>query len=95
MTVREIQGHLKEMYAVEVSPDLVSRVTDEVRDEVREWQNRPLDQVYPIIIFDALRVKIRDEGVVKNKAVYLALGINLEGVKEVLERWTPEIGQLC
>ena len=92
MTVREIQGHLKEMYAVEVSPDLVSRVTDEVRDEVREWQNRPLDQVYPIIIFDALRVKIRDEGVVKNKAVYLALGINLERVKEVLERWTRKTG---
>ena len=74
MTVREIQGHLKEMYGVEVSPDLISRVTDEVMDEVREWRNRPLDQVYPIIIFDALRVKIRDEGVVKNKAVYLALG---------------------
>ena len=81
MTVREIQGHLKEMYGVEVSPDLISRVTDEVMDEVREWRNRPLDQVYPIIIFDALRVKIRDEGVVKNKAVYLALGINLEGSK--------------
>jgi putative transposase len=69
MTVREIQGHLKEMYSVEVSPDLISRVTDEVMDEVRECQNRPLDQVYPIVIFDALRVEIRDEGVVKNKAV--------------------------
>ena len=69
MTVREIRGHLKEMYGVKVSPDLISLVTDEVMDEVREWQNRPLDQVYPIIIFDALRVKIRDEGVVRNKAV--------------------------
>lgn len=90
MTVREIQGHLKEMYGVEVSPDLISRVTDEVMNEVREWQNRPLDQVYPIIIFDALRVKIRDEGVVRNKAVYLALGINLEGIKDVLGLWIEQ-----
>ena len=90
MTVREIQGHLKEMYRVEVSPDLISRVTDAVMDEVREWQNRPLDRVYPIVIFDALRVKIRDEGVVKNKAVYLALGINMEGVKDVLGLWIEQ-----
>ena len=90
MTVREIQGHLKEMYGVEVSPDLISRVTDAVMDEVREWQNRPLDPVYPIIIFDALRVKIRDEGVVKNKAVYLALGINMEGRKDVLGLWIEQ-----
>jgi len=90
MTVREIQGHLKEMYGVEVSPDLISRVTDAVMDEVREWQNRPLDRVYPIVIFDALRVKIRDEGVVKNKAVYLALGINMEGVKDVLGLWIEQ-----
>ena len=75
---------------MEVSPDLISRVTDEVIDEVREWQNRPLDQVYPIVIFDALRVKIRDEGVVKNKAVYLALGINMEGLKEVLGLWIEQ-----
>jgi putative transposase len=90
MTVREIQGHLKEMYGVEVSPDLISRVTDEVLNEVREWQNRPLDQVYPIVIFDALRVKIRDEGVVKNKAVYLALGVNMEGIKDVLGLWIEQ-----
>ena len=62
MSTREIQGHLKELYGVEVSPDLISRVTDAVLDEVREWQNRPLDPLYPIIFFDALRVKIRDEG---------------------------------
>jgi transposase-like protein len=62
MTVREIQGHLRELYAVDVSPDLISRVTDAVLDEVREWQNRPLDTVYPVVFFDALRVKIRDEG---------------------------------
>src|SRR5882757_470091 len=61
MTVREIQGHLRELYAVDVSPDLISRVTDAVLDEVREWQNRPLDAVYPVVFFDALRVKIRDE----------------------------------
>lgn len=90
MTVREIQGHLREMYGVEVSPDLISRVTDAVMDEVREWQNRPLDPVYPLIIFDALRVKIRDEGVVKNKAVYLALGISMEGHKDVLGLWIEQ-----
>ncbi len=79
MSVREIRGHLEELYGVEVSPDLISRVTDEVMDEVREWQTRPLDEVYPIIIFDALRVKIRDEGTVRNKAVYLALGFTMDG----------------
>jgi putative transposase len=76
MTVREIQGHLTELYGIDVSPDLISRVTDAVFDEVREWQNRPLDPVYPIVFFDALRVKIRDEGLVKNKAVYVALAFN-------------------
>ena len=68
MTVREIQGHLAELYGIEVSPDLISRVTDAVLDEVREWQNRPLDPVYPVVFLNALRVKIRDEGPVKNKA---------------------------
>jgi putative transposase len=82
MTVREIQSHLKELYAVQVSPDLISRVTDAVMEEVREWQNRPLDALYPLVIFDALRVKIRDEGRVKNKAIYLALGMNLDGIKQ-------------
>ena len=90
MTVREIQGHLAELYATDVSPDLISRVTDAVLDEVREWQNRPLDAVYPVVFFDALRVKIRDEGLVKNKAVYVALGINPDGEKDVLGLWIEQ-----
>jgi len=90
MSVREIRGHLEEMYGVEVSPDLISRVTDEVMEEVRDWQVRPLDAVYPIIIFDALRVKIRDEGIVRNKAVYLALGFTAGGHKEVLGLWIEQ-----
>jgi putative transposase len=90
MSVREIQGHLLELYGIEVSPDLISRVTDAVLDEVREWQNRPLDPVYPVIFFDALRVKIRDEGLVKNKAVYVALAFNTEGEKEVLGLWIEQ-----
>ncbi len=90
MPVREIQGHLHEIYGIDVSPDLISRVTDEVMDEVRSWQSRPLDEVYPIIIFDALRVKIRDEGTVRNKAVYLALGFTMEGHKEVLGLWIEQ-----
>lgn len=90
MTVREIQGHLKELYGVEVSPDLISRLTDAVLEEVREWQNRPLDQVYPVVFFDALRVKIRDEGLVRNKAVYVALAITAEGDKEVLGLWIEQ-----
>ena len=91
MTVREIQGHLRELYAVDVSPDLISRVTDAVLDEVREWQNRALDAVYPVVFFDALRVKIRDESVVKNKAVYLALALDCEGHKHVLGLWIEQI----
>jgi putative transposase len=90
MTVREIQAHLKELYAVQVSPDLISRVTDAVIEEVRGWQNRPLESVYPLVIFDALRVKIRDEGMVKNKAVYLALGMNVDGIKQVLGLWIEQ-----
>jgi putative transposase len=73
-----------------VSPDLISRVTDAVLDEVREWQNRPLDPVYPIVFLDALRVKIRDEGLVKNKAVYVALAFNANGEKEVLGLWIEQ-----
>ena len=84
LTVREIWGHLEELYGVSVSPDLISRVTDAVLEEVRDWQNRPLDPVYPVMFFDALRVKIRDEGLVRNKAVYLALAIACQGEKEVL-----------
>lgn len=90
MTVREIQGHLQELYGVEVSPDLISRVTDAVLDEVRAWQTRPLDPLYPVVFFDALRVKIRDEGLVRNKAVYLALAITAEGDKEVLGLWIEQ-----
>jgi putative transposase len=90
MTVREIQGHLAELYGTDVSPDLISRVTDGVLEEVRGWQNRPLDQVYPVVFFDALRVKIRDEGLVKNKAVYVALAINPNGEKEVLGLWIEQ-----
>ena len=90
MSVREIQGHLQELYGVEVSPDLISRVTDAVLEEVREWQNRPLDAVYPVVFFDALRVKIRDEGLVRNKAVYVALAITCEGDKEVLGLWIEQ-----
>ena len=90
MSVREIQGHLEELYGIEVSPDLISRVTSAVLEEVREWQSRPLDPVYPVIIFDALRVKIRDEGQVRNKAVYLALAFRLDGTKEVLGLWIEQ-----
>lgn len=90
MTVREIQGHLKELYATDISPDLISSVTDAVMEEVKDWQNRPLDALYPVIVFDALRVKIRDEGVVKNKAVYLALGITREGTKDILGLWIEQ-----
>jgi putative transposase len=75
MTVREIQGHLQELYGIEASPDLISRVPDAVLAEVRDWQNPPLDPLYPVVFFDALRVKIRDEGLVRNKAVYVALAI--------------------
>src|SRR5436309_8240141 len=90
MTVREIQGHLAELYGTEVSPDLISRVTDAVLDEVRDWQNRPLDPVYPVVFFDALRVKIRDEGLVRNKAVYVALALNPDGEKDVLGLWIEQ-----
>lgn len=90
MTVREIQGHLEDIYAVEVSPDLISSVTDSVLEEVKAWQNRTLDAVYPIVFMDALRVKIRDSGHVINKAVYMALGVNLDGHKEVLGLWVAK-----
>lgn len=78
---------MKELYGTEVSPDLISRVTDAVLDEVKEWQARPLDACYPIVFFDALRVKVRDEGLVRNKAVYVALALDAEGRKHVLGLW--------
>ena len=88
MTVREIRGHLEEFYGIDVSPDLISAVTDAVLEEVTEWQNRPLDVCYPLVFFDAIRVKIRDEGFVRNKAVYIALAILPDGAKEILGIWT-------
>lgn len=87
MTVREIQGHLLEIYGLEVSPQLISTVTDEVLVEVAQWQARALEALYPIVYFDALRLKIRDEGTVKNKAVYLVLGIDVAGRKDLLGLW--------
>src|ERR1700677_1840010 len=87
MTAREIQGHLLEIYGLEVSPDLISTVTDAVLEAVGEWQNRPLEASYPLVFFDALRVKIRDEGLVRNKAVYIALGVQADGTKDILGLW--------
>ncbi len=93
MTVRDIRAHLREMYDVEVSPDLISRVTDGVLEELQEWQSRPLDQVYPVVFIDALMVKVRD-GVVSNRPVYLAIGIDCEGRKQVLGLWVgPTTGE--
>lgn len=90
MTVREIRGHLEELYGIDVSPDLISSVTDAVLEAVAEWQSRPLDTCYPLVFFDAIRVKIRDEGFVRNKAVYIALGIQPDGTKEVLGIWIEQ-----
>ena len=90
MTVREIQGHLEEMYGTEVSPTLISTVTDAVLDEVKAWQARPLDALYPIVYLDCIHVKGRDAGAVRVKAVYLALGINLAGEKELLGLWIAQ-----
>ena len=90
MTVREIQGHLEEMYGTEVSPTLISSVTDAVIEDARAWQSRPLDTLYPIVYLDCIHVKIRDSGVVRAKAVYLAMGINLDGEKELLGLWIAQ-----
>jgi putative transposase len=90
MTVREVQAHLLEIYGLEVSPQLISTITDEVIEEVAQWQARPLDALYPIVYFDALRLKIRDEGTVRNKAVYLALGIDVTGYKHILGLWIEQ-----
>lgn len=87
MSTREIQGHLEDIYGVEVSPTLISHVTDQVMEEVRDWQMSPLEAVYPLLYLDALRVKVRDSGRVENKAIYVVLGVNLEGRKEVLGLW--------
>ena len=90
MTVREIRGHLEELYGIDVSPDLISAITDAVLDEVAEWQNRPLDVCYPLVFFDAIRVKVRDEGFVRNKAIYIALGILPDGTKQILGIWIEQ-----
>jgi putative transposase len=90
MSTREIQGHLQELYGLDVSPDLISTVTDSVLDEIAEWQNRPLERLYPLVFFDAIRVKIRDEGSVKNKAIYVALGVRIDGRKEILGLWIEQ-----
>jgi transposase-like protein len=90
MTDRDIKSHLEKIYNVEVSPDLISRVTNAVMDEVREWQNRPLEKMYPIMYLDAIRVKGRHDGKSCMKSVYMALGINFEGQKEVLGLWIAD-----
>lgn len=90
MTVREIQQHLTEMYGTEVSPTLISTVTDGIMDEVKQWQSRPLDAVYPVIYLDCIHAKVRDAGSVRAKAIYLAIGINMEGHKEVLGLWIAQ-----
>jgi putative transposase len=90
MTTRDIQGHLEEIYGVEVSPTLISNVTDAVVEEVKSWQSRPLEALYPILYLDALQVKIRDGGHVQNRAIYLAMGVKLDGEKEVLGLWTGQ-----
>ncbi len=87
LTVREIQGYLAESYGTAVSPDLISTVTDSVLAEVTAWQARPLETVYPVVFFDALRVKVREDNVVRNKAVYLALGVCRDGSREILGLW--------
>jgi putative transposase len=90
MTVREIQGHLQEMYGTEISPSLISSVTDAIIDEVKAWQSRPLEALYPIVYLDCIHVKVRDNGAVRVKAVYLALGIKLDGEKELLGIWIAQ-----
>ena len=90
MTVREIQGYLAEMYGTEVSPEFISKVTDEVTAEITAWQSRPLEPMYPVVFFAALRVKIRDDAIVRNKAVYLALGVLPDGTRDVLGIWIEQ-----
>jgi putative transposase len=90
ISTRDIQGHVREIYGIAVSPDLVSAVTDQVIEEVTAWQSRPLEPSYAIVFFDALRVKIRDEGMVRNKAVYLAIGVDGAGQKHILGLWIEQ-----
>src|SRR6202021_2508224 len=90
MSTREIVGHLRDLYGVEVSPDLISAVTDAVLEEVAAWQARPLEATHPLVFFDALRVKSRDEGLVRNKAGHIALGVRADGTKEILGLWLEQ-----
>ncbi len=90
MSTREIVGHVRELYGVDVSPDLISTVTDAVLEEVAAWQARPLDAAWPLVFFDAIRVKIRDEGMVRSKAIHIALGVRADGRKEVLGLWVEQ-----
>ncbi len=90
LSTRDIKAHLEEIYGVEISPDLISSVTEAVIEEVREWQSRPLEAVYPIVYLDALRVKIRYDGTVQNRCIYLAIGVKTDGKKETLGLWTAE-----
>jgi putative transposase len=90
MSTRDIQAHIEEIYGIGISPELVSAVTDSVIEHVTAWQNRPLESIYAVVYFDALRVKIRDEGMVRNKAVYLAIGIGCDGQKDVLGLWIEQ-----
>lgn len=90
MTTRDIQSHLEEIYGVEISPTLISQVTDAVTEEVRLWQNRPLEDVYPIVYLDAVRIKVKHNGQIIKKAVYLAIAVTMIGVKEVLGMWAAE-----
>jgi transposase-like protein len=87
MTVREIRGHLEDLYQIELAPSVISTITDAVVEEATQWQQRPLEAVYPVVMFDCLRVKIREDGVVKNKADYVALGVDRAGKKDVLGLW--------
>ena len=90
MSTCEISGHLRDLYGIEVSADLISTVTDAVIEEVAAWQSRPLEPVYPLVFFDAIRVKIRDESLVRNKAIHIALGVRADGTKEVLGLWIEQ-----
>src|SRR5690242_14836617 len=90
MSTREIVGHLRELYGIEVSSDLISAVTDAVLEEVAAWQARPLEATYPLVFLDAIRVKVRDEGLVRNKAVHIALGVRADGAKEILGLWLEQ-----
>jgi putative transposase len=90
MTTREIQGHLEEIYGVEVSPSLISEVTDEIIEELQQWQSRPLESLYPIVYLDALFVKMRHEGRVENRPIYIAVGVGIDGHKDVLGLWTAD-----